>query len=99
MAQVRPEEKLSAAEEGHEPEEAGPVVLEQGDVSGGLGEGAEAAAANQLFVSYTQAVCVDENPAAQTCNRGLCRHRRILKDLLMNISQSKLSGATFQCPA
>ena len=53
MAQVRPEDELSAAEDGEEAEEVGPVVLEQGDISGGLHGGAEAAAGRQLTVSRT----------------------------------------------
>lgn len=68
MAQVCPKEKLSAAEDGKEPEEAGPVVLEQGDVSGGLGGGAKAAAGSQLRVSGDEPAVAGKCPAAQTCN-------------------------------
>lgn len=67
MAQVYPKEKLSTAEDREEPEEVGPVVLEQGDISGGLGGGAEAAAGSQLRVSGAEAAVVGKYPAAQTC--------------------------------
>ncbi|CAF92407.1 unnamed protein product, partial [Tetraodon nigroviridis] len=68
MCQVCPEEELSTTEEGEEPEEARPVVLEQGDVSGRLRGGAEAAAGHQLAGSGVETAFGGGAAATQTCS-------------------------------
>jgi len=100
VAQGCPEEELATAEDREEPEEASPVVLEQDDVSGGLGGGAEAG--SRQTVSDTAAAFEDEHPAAVTCCTGNhVGHRHVSKDsdFLLNIDESKSFGVTLQCPA
>lgn len=111
VAQVCPEEKLAAAEEPEEAEEARPVVPEQGDVSGGLHGGAEAR--GRLSVSDTAVTFRHEYPAALTrctcspanhagrARRRLPAHRRILKDseLLLKVDEGDAFGVILQGPA
>lgn len=90
MCQVRPKEKLSAAEKGEKPEEASPVVLEQRDVSGRLRGGAEAAAGGQLAESGVGTVFGSEYPAAQT--RSACK-------LFNSLTHGGLGSLRYWCPA